>query len=138
LAARIRSMVLRSARVFVTLFLFLLQMLGPFLHAHAHGQAGPEGLHVHMQTGVVDDPGPTLKLDPGVDHWVMGMPQAHKPDTDIALKNIGEPQQPALVSNQTKFLAAVSASAFRAGYPQAPPGAFPDYTWPLTLAPPLA
>lgn len=131
-------MMRRPASVFLVLFLFVLQMMGPFLHAHAHGQAGQEGLHVHIQAGVADDPDPSFKSDPGVDHWVEAMPQGLHSDADIALQNTGEPHHFPLAPRPLELASANSPTRYFHVLPQAPPGASPDYLLPLSLAPPLA
>lgn len=131
-------MMRRPASVFLALFLLMLQMLGPFLHAHANGQAGQQGLHVHIQAGVDSDPDPSFKSDPGAQHWVEAMPQGHQPDFELALHDSGDAVQFPLAPWR---LVVVSASPLKPHFPvqpQAPPGASPDYTRPLSLAPPLA
>lgn len=63
------------------LILVLLQLLNPFLHAHAQGLDGTSGFHVHgaqnspVAGGQSENP---LLMVADAEHWVMGMPTAHR------------------------------------------------------------
>lgn len=72
---------MRLGSTFLGMLLVLLQMLNPFLHAHAQGLSGSSGLDVHIvQGGYVAD----MHTDAAscktaeVVHWVLGMPTAHR------------------------------------------------------------
>lgn len=61
--------------------LVLLQLLNPFLHAHAQGQDGTSGFHVHgvqasfLPQGEADNP---LLMAADAEHWVLGMPTGQR------------------------------------------------------------
>jgi len=76
---------MRFGSTFLGMLLVLLQMLNPFLHAHAQGLPSSPGLHAHgVQGGYVADihtdqlaVQACFKAEPA-DHWVLGMPTAHR------------------------------------------------------------
>lgn len=72
---------MRLGSSFLGMLLVLLQMLNPFLHAHAHAQdlSNLSGLHVHGVQGVyvADAQGVSFKAG-DVEDWVLGMPTAHR------------------------------------------------------------
>lgn len=61
--------------------LVLLQLLNPFLHAHAQGLDGTSGFHVHgtqnwhVAGDQIENP---LLMAADAEHWVLGMPTAHR------------------------------------------------------------
>lgn len=61
--------------------LVLLQLLNPFLHAHAQGLDDTSGFHVHGSQnwyaagGQIENP---LLMAADAEHWVLGMPTAHR------------------------------------------------------------
>lgn len=74
------------------MLLVLLQMLGPFLHAHSQGLVVSPGLHVHdVQGGYVADihfahaahaapaTGKACLKAGDTDHWILGMPASNRP-----------------------------------------------------------
>lgn len=72
---------MRLGSSFLGMLLVLLQMLNPFLHVHAQGLSNPPGLHVHsVQGGYVADAyaDATCFKTGDVEHWVLGMPTAHR------------------------------------------------------------
>jgi hypothetical protein len=74
---------MRLGSSFLGMLLVLLQMLNPFLHAHAQGLSSQSGLHLHSVQGgyVADahaDAGAVCFKAGDVEHWVLGMPTAHR------------------------------------------------------------
>lgn len=61
--------------------LVLLQLLNPFLHAHAQGLDGTSGFHVHgVQASSLSSSQASNHLLMAADdeHWVLGMPAGHR------------------------------------------------------------
>ncbi len=129
------------------LILVLLQLLNPFLHAHAEGLAGVTGLHIHAQNDEWTpehfnhhlDQNTALSTDES-SHRVFVMPVAsfdsealQQPDTDAS--------QPAgMVASFPITLPSPAALQRIVITPQTDPlpGADSDHLPPPALAPPLA
>jgi hypothetical protein len=135
---KIANMAHRPISVFVALCLLVLQMLGPFLHAHAGGQAGQDGLHLHILSGLSNDGGASLRNGIDTQHWVLAMPQAHRMEADIAPQHLSEPQPVPLSYLSLAVVILWASRIYPRIQPQAPPGIHPSYTRPFSLAPPLA
>lgn len=131
-------MIKKTGLLLLGWILVLLQLLNPFLHAHAQGLDGTSGFHVHGEqvvftatSGPADNP---LLMAPDAGHWVLGMPTGQR-----AVEYSGEipdSSEVALPIFLVVPLAASRHSGFRLQLASPPGWRFHFSSPPPALAPP--
>lgn len=130
-------MKIHRASITLIILLALLQCFAPLLHAHAHGQSGAGGVHLHggIEWQLADSSSglPGLIAE-RVDAPVIAMVQEYRQDSAMVLSDADQPSL-AISSSLTSFSLSFSPTVIASRH--SPGGSLP-YARPFSQAPPSA